>query len=51
MTWKNKKQDMVAGSSAEAEYRAMVHTACELIWVHSLIMKFKSQHDKPIPMY
>ena len=41
----------MARSSTEAEYRAMAHTACELIWVHSLIAEFGFQHDKSIPMY
>jgi hypothetical protein len=33
MTWKSKKQSMVARSSAEAEYRAMSSTTSELTWL------------------
>jgi muramoyltetrapeptide carboxypeptidase LdcA involved in peptidoglycan recycling len=33
VTWKSKKQNVVAHSSAEAEYRAMASTASELIWI------------------
>jgi hypothetical protein len=32
VTWKSKKQNIVARSSAEAEFRAMALTASELIW-------------------
>jgi len=32
VTWKRKKQDM-SRSSAEAEYRTMPHTTCEMVWL------------------
>jgi len=31
VTWRSKKQAVVARSSAEAEYRAMAHGICEII--------------------
>ncbi|XP_048440198.1 uncharacterized mitochondrial protein AtMg00810-like [Pyrus x bretschneideri] len=37
VTWKSKKQQVIARSSDEAEYRAMAATACELIWLKSLL--------------
>ncbi|KAL8145121.1 hypothetical protein AgCh_003364 [Apium graveolens] len=35
--WKTKKQSVVARSTAEAEYRAMALTCCEVTWLSSLL--------------
>ena len=35
--WKSKKKDVVAKSSAEAEYRAMALATRELIWLKHLL--------------
>ena len=37
VTWKSKKQNVVAKSSAEAEYRAMSTTTSEIIWLRALL--------------
>ncbi|KAK8949020.1 hypothetical protein KSP39_PZI005094 [Platanthera zijinensis] len=37
ITWRNKKQAVVARSSAEAEYRAMTSVVSELTWLESLL--------------
>ncbi|XP_056688715.1 uncharacterized mitochondrial protein AtMg00810-like [Spinacia oleracea] len=37
VSWKAKKQSVVARSSAEAEYRAMALTSCEVTWLTHLL--------------
>ncbi|PRQ42417.1 putative RNA-directed DNA polymerase [Rosa chinensis] len=37
VTWRSKKQKVVARSSAEAEYRGMAHGVCELLWLRNLL--------------
>ena len=38
---KSKKQDVVARSSAEVEYRAMALATCELIWLKHLLQELR----------
>ena len=44
VTWKSKKQNVVARSSAEAEYRAMASTASELTWIKQLLKELYMMH-------
>ena len=39
VTWRSKKQKVVALSNAEAEFRGMVKGLCELLWLRSLLIE------------
>ena len=41
ISWKSKKQHVVARSRAEAEYRAMTLATCEFIWLRHLLQKLR----------
>ncbi|XP_043697037.1 secreted RxLR effector protein 161-like [Telopea speciosissima] len=51
VNWKSKKQTTVARSSAEAEYKAMAHTATKLMWVRSFLIELGYYSDQPMEMY
>jgi hypothetical protein len=51
VTWKSKKQNVVARSSAEAEYRAMASTASELVWLKQLLRDMGIEFNQPMKMY
>ena len=50
VTWKSKKQTVVARSSAEAEYRAMAHTATELTWLQHFLQEIGFSTPTPIQL-
>jgi hypothetical protein len=39
VTWKSKKQSVVAWSGADVEYEAMTHTASELTWFQHFLQE------------
>lgn len=51
ISWRSKKQPTVSRSSAEAEYRAMASTSCELIWLKQLLKDFNISHNAPVLMF
>ncbi|XP_060958297.1 uncharacterized mitochondrial protein AtMg00810-like [Cannabis sativa] len=51
VTWRSKKQSVVARSSAEVEFRAVAHGICEIIWIKRLLEELKSSQSSPMKLY
>ena len=51
VTWRSKKQGVVARSSAEAEYRGMAKGVCELLWIKRLLKDLKIHPSAPMKLY
>ncbi|KAL2230511.1 UNVERIFIED_CONTAM: Retrovirus-related Pol polyprotein from transposon RE2 [Sesamum indicum] len=51
ISWKTKKQTTVSRSSAEAEYRSLASTTCELIWIHNVLKDLQIVIPTPIPLH
>ena len=48
VTWRSKKQSVMARSSAEAEFRVVSHGICEVLQIKQLLEDFKAA--SPLPM-
>jgi len=51
VTWRSKKQHIIARSSAEAEYRAMAQGVCELLWMRTILNDLKVACEEPMILY
>ena len=48
MLWRSKKQNVVARSSAEAEFRAMAQGMCKQLWLKIVLEDLKIKWDGPM---
>ncbi len=51
VTWRSKKQNVVARSSAEAEFRSMAHGICELLWMKIVLDDLKIKVEGPMKLF
>ena len=51
VTWRSKKQLVVARSSAEAEFQSMAHGMCEGIWLIRVLLELRILVEKSMKMF
>ena len=51
ISWKSKKQETVARSSTEAEFRAMAYTLAEITWLEGLYKELGVNIKQPIQLF
>ena len=51
VTWRSKKQNVIARSSVEAEFRAAAHGICEIMWIRRLLEELKMGSSSPMKLY
>ncbi|XP_058003644.1 uncharacterized mitochondrial protein AtMg00810-like [Hevea brasiliensis] len=51
VTWRSKKENVVARSSAEAEFRGMALRLCEALWLRFLLEDLGYPSEQPIQLY
>ena len=51
VTWRSKKQSIVAQSSTEAEFRAIAQGICEVIWLERMMEDLGISLSQPTEVY
>ena len=51
VSWKSKKQQTISKSSAEAEYRSMAISCCEIMWIKSLLSDLQVSFPQSALLY
>ena len=49
--WRNKKQNVVARSSTESEFKAIAQGLCELLWLKIILDDLRIKWDGPMKLY
>ena len=45
------KQNVISRFNAEADYRAMTHTDCKMMWLKNLLLELDFRQSEPMPMF
>lgn len=51
VSWRSKKQSVVARSSAGAKYRLMAQGVCEVLWLKRVLNELKRPNNFPMKLY
>ncbi|GJV60329.1 retrovirus-related pol polyprotein from transposon TNT 1-94 [Tanacetum coccineum] len=51
VSWKTKKHAIISRSSTKAEYRSMIATTCELLWLSFLLKDLQIQVHLPVTLF
>lgn len=51
ISWKTKKQTIVARSTAKAEHRSMPTTCCEVTWLKNVLKDLEIKHAQPAMLF
>ena len=51
VTWRSKKQNVVARSSAESEFRALAQGLCELLWLKIILNDLRVKWETPMKLF
>lgn len=51
VTWRSKKQKVVARLSAKSEFRGMTHRVCEILWIDNVLKELGYKLKRPIDLH
>ena len=51
ISWKSKKHSVVSRYSAKFEYRTMIQSVCDIMWLHQLLMKVGIKTSVPAKLW